>query len=112
MNAVSNQVINLAGVDDTEAVDVPTHGVTDFSYPPVVIFAESDDAPIERCCGVCHIADEVGRSQEKGSETRESNHENTFLKLLFNLSLVFKRMGSAKMGILRLKKRRFLRFKN
>ena len=42
-----DEVSELARVDDAEAVDIPADWIAGFGDPPVVIFAEADDAPIE-----------------------------------------------------------------
>ncbi len=49
-----DQMGDLAGVDDAQAVDIPAHGVARLADPPVVVFAEPDDAPIESGSGLCH----------------------------------------------------------
>ena len=43
-----DEVGQLPGIDNAEAVDVPTHGVARLGDPPVMIVTESDDAPFER----------------------------------------------------------------
>ncbi|TVR49537.1 MAG: hypothetical protein EA425_11815 [Puniceicoccaceae bacterium] len=42
-----NDVSNLAGVDDTEAIDVPLDIVADFVDPPIYVFAEADGTPFK-----------------------------------------------------------------
>ena len=42
-----DDMVDLAGVDDAQAIDVPMHGITDLADPPVVVFAEPDYAPFE-----------------------------------------------------------------
>ena len=49
-----DQMGDLARVDDVEPVDIPAHGVTGFTHPPIVVFAESNDAPIECGSGLGH----------------------------------------------------------
>ena len=45
---------HLAGVDDAEAIDIPADGIADLVHPPVVVFTESNNAPIESSGGFCH----------------------------------------------------------
>ena len=42
-----DEVSELAGIDDAEAVDIPADGVAGFGDPPVVVVAETNDAPVE-----------------------------------------------------------------
>lgn len=53
------EVGDLTGVDDAEAIHVPAHGVAHFVDPPVMVFAETNDAPVETCRGVCHDSFEL-----------------------------------------------------
>jgi len=41
------QVRELARIDDAEAVHVPAHGVAGFGDPPIMVVAETNDAPVE-----------------------------------------------------------------
>ncbi len=43
-----DDVVDLAGIDDAQGVDVPVDGVAEFLDPPVVIVAQSDDSPYQR----------------------------------------------------------------
>ena len=49
-----DQVGDLAGIDDAQPVDVPAHGIARLAHPPVVVFAESDNTPIEGGSGLSH----------------------------------------------------------
>ena len=42
-----DDVLDLAGINDAEAVNIPAHRVADFFDPPVVVFAKSDNAPFK-----------------------------------------------------------------
>src|SRR4051812_48589771 len=42
-----DEMAHLAWINNAEAVDVPAHRIAGFGHPPVVVFAESYDAPIE-----------------------------------------------------------------
>ena len=53
-----DDVLHLARIDEAQAVHVPAHGITDFFDPPVVVFAEADDAPFKLGSGFGHKQEE------------------------------------------------------
>ena len=44
-----DQVLDLTRIDDAQTIDIPPDGVAGLSDPPVMIVAETNDAPVE--CG-------------------------------------------------------------
>ena len=59
-----DDVVDLARIDDAEAVDVPVDGIADLVDPPVVVFAEPHYAPFKLGRAFRHkgVADFAGRN--------------------------------------------------
>ena len=43
----TQQMLELARIDDAQSVHVPPHGIAGFCDPPVMIFAETNNGPVE-----------------------------------------------------------------
>ncbi|MBM3854863.1 MAG: hypothetical protein FJ399_17215, partial [Verrucomicrobia bacterium] len=42
-----DQMLQLARIDDTQAIDIPADGIAGLGHPPVMIFAETNNTPVE-----------------------------------------------------------------
>ena len=49
-----DEMLQLPGVDDTETIHIPSHGITGLSDPPIMIVTETNDTPVESSCSFGH----------------------------------------------------------
>ena len=69
-----DEVSELARIDDAEPIGVPTNWVADFADPPVHVFTETNNAPIEDVGGLGHETGfELMRKGSRGAQVKRGN---------------------------------------